>query len=926
MANKNLVLRLLISAKDEASGVLSSMQAKAAAVAAAIASYFTIDFLSGSVKSAAAFEQAMSRVQAATGSAGEELALLKKTAEDAGSSTSYTSVQAAGALENLAKAGLNANQAVAALPGVLALAAAGDIDLAHSAEIVTRTIAGMGVAVEDTGRIADVLAKGANASNTSVKGLAEALSYTAPTARSAKLSLEQTVAILGKFADGGIDASRAGTALNAILSQFIDPASKFRSELVSLGIITTDFDKALHQLAASGDKGSKAILAVGTEAGPALRSLINQGLPALDGLKAQLDGAAGSAAATAATMNANLNGALTGLSSAWESLKIKLGEPVLPVVTQAVKDLTAGLREGVANGSVGKFGDALRSAFSSGIEWVRKFAAEADPAALTAKLQEMANKAGAWFDDMSEKARNAGDILRTAYGVMSAGANAVMAAVYKISEAFAGVSRDMLLGIANIAEAFAKMTFGGLSASFKAAADEIRIAAGGMGAVSEEYARQANKAFGAAVEGAELARKGWAGLTAPAEEATKKVAEVGKAATLTADQLDAAGEGATFIGGKLTELATKASASGKAQTDAAQKSTEAIAALRAEYAALIAVGDTTKAGEKLLEINAALRAASGNAKSAADETLQYQRALTEATAAAERHVTAERAAAGLAQQALQNDKYRAETILAVARQRGKEKDIAEAQIEVWRIELQINEAQAVAAKAEAESMALVTKAKRVELEATGELTEAKKAELAVADANVRSKQLEAEKYDLVASRMRALSNETAELKSGFGDLSSAADEAAAAADRAAGSYDGLRSSISGAASARSSWGTDTSGNVRSEMVLTPEWFAEQLKSTGVDEVSARRAASGYFDSYGHIQNLGGETIDVAIRREAERLTGVGAMASATPVVQTVKVVQVDLRTNSGTQSISVVGEDSVDTLLRALESSQLASR
>ena len=33
MANKNLVLRLLISAKDEASGVLGSMQAKAAAVA-----------------------------------------------------------------------------------------------------------------------------------------------------------------------------------------------------------------------------------------------------------------------------------------------------------------------------------------------------------------------------------------------------------------------------------------------------------------------------------------------------------------------------------------------------------------------------------------------------------------------------------------------------------------------------------------------------------------------------------------------------------------------------------------------------------------------------------------------------------------------------------------------------------------------------
>ena len=80
--------------------------------------------------------------------------------------------------------------------------------------------------------------------------------------------------------------------------------------------------------------------------------------------------------------------------------------------------------------------------------------------------------------------------------------------------------------------------------------------------------------------------------------------------------------------------------------------------------------------------------------------------------------------------------------------------------------------------------------------ATGELTEAKKAELAVADANVRSKQLEAEKYDLVASRMRALSNETAELKSGFGDLSSAADEAAAA-DRRGGVLERVVGSVVG---------------------------------------------------------------------------------------------------------------------------------
>ena len=69
------------------------------------------------------------------------------------------------------------------------LAQAGDIELARSAEIVTKAMAGMGLGIQDTARIADVLAKGANATNTSVNGLAEAFSYVAPVAKSSNLSL-----------------------------------------------------------------------------------------------------------------------------------------------------------------------------------------------------------------------------------------------------------------------------------------------------------------------------------------------------------------------------------------------------------------------------------------------------------------------------------------------------------------------------------------------------------------------------------------------------------------------------------------------------------------------------------------------------------------------------------------------------------------
>lgn len=596
MAEKNLALRLLITAKDEASGVLSSMQAKAAAVAAAIAAYFAADMLGGAIKGAADFEAALSRVAAATGATGDELALLKKAAEDAAAGSAFTQVEAAQGLENLSKAGLNAREAIAALPGVMALAAAGDIELAQSAEIVTRTVAGMGIAVEETGRIADVLAKGANASNTSVKGLAEALSYTAPTARSVGLSLEQTVAVLGKFADGGIDASRAGTALNAILSQFLDPASKFKTELAAIGITTVDFDKALRQLAGAGDEGRKAILAVGTEAGPALRSLLNQGVPALDKLKAQLDEAAGSAANTAGVMGNNLNGAFGMLSGAWDALKIKLGEPVLPVLTAAVRDLDDALRGAVSDGTAAKFGEAIKSAFAGAIEWVRKFAAELDPAALSAKLQETAAQVGAFFDAFSAKAINAGNIIQAAWGVMSAGSNTVLAGLYKLGETFSAITFAILQDLSAISAGLAKVTFGSVSEGFKAAAAELSIQAGAAASVAEAYGKAAKQAFEDAVVGAEAARAGWAGLTKPSAEAKAAVEAVAEAAAVTADQLDAAGEGATVAGGKLQALGAAGAAAApgvKAVGDAAKGATadtasaaDAAAKLAAAYQAM----------------------------------------------------------------------------------------------------------------------------------------------------------------------------------------------------------------------------------------------------------------------------------------------------------------------------------------------------
>lgn len=568
---RNPVTRIIITAKDEASAVFSGLRAHAGKIATAIAGYFGAQMFGDVVGAARDFESAMAAVQAAAGASGDELAKLRAAAEEAGATTKYTSVEAANALENLAKSGLSASQAVEALPAVLNLASAGGVDLGTAAEFITKAVNGMGLEFSEAGRVADVLAMGANASNTSVTGLAQALSYAAPLANSLGLSLEQTVAIIGKFADAGIDASRAGTALNSILAQFSDPASKFREELAGAGITTGDFDQALRQLAAAGPAGQRAINAVGQEAGPALRALLNQGIGALDTLKGKLDESAGSAATFAKVMSDNLDGATKGFGSAWDALLIKLGTPVLETLATQINAVSDRLRGFVTDGTATAFGNAIRSAFEAGGKWVADFVSKIDFTAVAASLQAFATRAIEVFDAIGQRATASSNTIKTAYGVMSAGVNVVLGTIYKLGQAMSWVASAFLADLAKIADGIDSITPDIITDRFGRAADALRLQAQAAYAVFDEFGKRADGAFTAATEGANMARDGFAGLTTTATEATTATAaalqQVETQAGLTADQVEALGEGAVVMGGKVVEAGTQAAAAaGNVQT------------------------------------------------------------------------------------------------------------------------------------------------------------------------------------------------------------------------------------------------------------------------------------------------------------------------------------------------------------------------
>lgn len=728
-------IEIIIRLKDEFSSMLGSTQAKLAALASVVAGFFGVTLFAGAVRSAAEFEAALSRVKSATGATAEEMTLLKQAAEDAGANTKYTSVEAAEALENLAKAGLDAKSAIAALPAVLALAQAGDIELGQASEFVTKSVMGMGLAFTDAGRVADVLAMGANASNTSVTGLAQALSYAAPVANSLGLSLETTVAIIGKFADAGIDASRAGTALNSVLSQFSDPASKFREQLNAIGITTGDFELALRQLAEAGPRGSNAILAVGQEAGPALRALLNQGIGALDDLKSKLDESAGSAARTAAIMEDNLPGAMNGLASAWDTVKTVLGTPVLPVLKDAVNELAGAIRGVVSDGTVAKFGEAIAEAFRSGIKWGKDFLGQIDFKVMAERMQAFATRAGEVFTQVGEYASTAGNTVKLVYGVMAGGVNTVLAAIYGIGSVFTEVAAIVMTGVAKLRDGLATVTFGKLSADFSKAADDARNAAQGFGDAAQAMRDKAASSLDDAARAAQTAREGFVGLATAADKTAESSAKVGTGVKEMATAVEAAGTVAETAGQKQVQAAKDAAS-------AVAEQRGKVAELRAEYQKQMGLGNLQAAAEVLLKIDQAQK---GVAASAALSSKQIE---ANAAAIATRNKVAQ---AGLNLELAQEKASE-----ATARAAGNEAAVVASKIRQKEIEIKIVQATVKAMSDEAAASIRVAEAKLAEARSSKEgLSPELEAELRDRIELAKAKQLEAKATEAGIESLRA---------------------------------------------------------------------------------------------------------------------------------------------------------------------------
>ncbi|WP_345807587.1 phage tail tape measure protein [Bacillus pumilus] len=291
------------------------------------------------------FEKQMSKVQAISGGTAQEIKKLEKQAMDLGATTVFTASQAADAQSFLAMAGFKANDIYAAMPGMLNLAAAGQLDLAAAADISSNMMQAFAMKAEEAGHASDVIAYGAANANTNVEQMGEAMKFLAPNANSLGWGLEESAAAVMAFGDAGLQGSIAGQAFGTSLIRLATPAKKAQKVIDNLGFAFFDAAgdmKSMPEVVAEMEKGMKGMTKeqqaatlktiVGAESYKHWAILLQKGSKALKENTKALKESDGAAQDMADTMLDNARGSIIAFNSAVEGAKIKLSKSLLPAL------------------------------------------------------------------------------------------------------------------------------------------------------------------------------------------------------------------------------------------------------------------------------------------------------------------------------------------------------------------------------------------------------------------------------------------------------------------------------------------------------------------------------------------------------------------------------------------------------------------
>ena len=330
------------------------------------------------VKTAADFDESMSKVAAVSGATGDDLDALREKAREMGAKTKFSASEAADAMNYMAMAGWKTEDMLSGIEGIMNLAAASGEDLAATSDIVTDALTAFGLSAQDSGHFADILAAASSNANTNVSMMGETFKYCAPIAGALGFSAEDTAQAIGLMANAGIKGSQAGTALRTIMNNLTGEIKLSGKALGDVTIATTNADGSMRDLSdiladcrgafsqlSESEQAAAAEALVGKNAMSGFLALMNAGEGDIEKLSSAIDSCSdtfvktvdgaiipmsqaleegidwveeynGVAEQMAAVMQDNLGGQLTILKSQLQELAISFGEMLMPAIRAIV--------------------------------------------------------------------------------------------------------------------------------------------------------------------------------------------------------------------------------------------------------------------------------------------------------------------------------------------------------------------------------------------------------------------------------------------------------------------------------------------------------------------------------------------------------------------------------------------------------------
>lgn len=353
------------------------------------------------------FETAMSDAAATANASTEDFAKMEQAVMEMGKTTSKTSKTAsesANALEYMALAGWDVDTSISALPSVLKMSEASGMDLGRTSDLVTDSMAALGVSVNELPNYLDVATKAQTKSNQSSEQLMEAYIGVGGTMKNLNVPIEESATALGVLANRGIKGSEAGNALNAVMVNLTTGTGQAGKMMQELGISAFDsqgnfigLEETLKELNTalqgySEEEQNAAIAAIGgkqhmdalNDLMAGLNTTNEEGISEWAALTNELENCSGSLQAMRDMKLDNLKGDMETLKSATQDAGIKiykhLNTPLRDFAqfgTQAVYQVSDALEnDGFAGASMAA-GGAIADGLGMVVERLPEFLAKA---------------------------------------------------------------------------------------------------------------------------------------------------------------------------------------------------------------------------------------------------------------------------------------------------------------------------------------------------------------------------------------------------------------------------------------------------------------------------------------------------------------------------------------------------------------------